>query len=92
MIDVDLGLAKIFQIRERFRLRFEASFTNALNRVNYAPPATDVSNPSTFGVLESALPQGAGGIASGKRLCDSTFEPRDPSLMRAVRRRESPGT
>jgi hypothetical protein len=46
LIDVDLGLAKQFQIKERLRLRFEASFTNALNHSNYAPPATNISNPS----------------------------------------------
>jgi hypothetical protein len=66
MIDVDLGLAKVFQIRERLRLRFEASFTNALNHVNYAPPATNISNPSTFGVLQAVLPQGAGGNRVGQ--------------------------
>jgi len=66
MIDVDLGLAKHFQIKERFRLRFEASFTNALNHVNYAPPATNISNPSTFGILQAVLPQGAGGNRVGQ--------------------------
>jgi hypothetical protein len=66
MIDVDLGLAKVFQIKERLRLRFEASFTNALNHVNYAPPATNIGNPSTFGVLEAALPQGSGGNRVGQ--------------------------
>ncbi|MGA2098282.1 MAG: carboxypeptidase regulatory-like domain-containing protein [Candidatus Acidiferrum sp.] len=66
MIDVDAGVAKNFQITERLRLRFEASFTNVINHTNYAPPATNVSNPSTFGVLESALPQGSGGNRTGQ--------------------------
>jgi len=66
MIDVDAGLAKHFQITERVRLRFEASFTNILNHTNFAPPATNVSNPSNFGVLQSALPQGAGGNRTGQ--------------------------
>jgi hypothetical protein len=66
LIDVDLGLAKQFQIKERLRLRFEASFTNALNHSNYAPPATNISNPSTFGVLQSVLPQGSGGNRVGQ--------------------------
>jgi len=66
MIDVDAGLAKHFQITERLRLRFEASFTNVLNHTNFAPPATNISNPSTFGVLQSALPQGAGGNRTGQ--------------------------
>ncbi|HUA84434.1 MAG TPA: carboxypeptidase regulatory-like domain-containing protein [Bryobacteraceae bacterium] len=66
MIDLDVGLAKQFHIGERARLRFEASFTNVLNHVNYAPPATNVSNPSTFGVLQAALPQGSGGNRVGQ--------------------------
>ena len=66
MIDVDAGLAKRFQVTERLHLRFEASFTNVLNHTNYAPPATNVSNASTFGVLQSALPQGSGGNRTGQ--------------------------
>jgi hypothetical protein len=66
MVNVNLGLAKNFSIREHYRLRFEATFTNALNRLNFAPPQTNVSNPATFGVLESVLPQGAGGNRTGQ--------------------------
>ena len=66
MIDVDAGLAKQFQFGERFHLRFEATFTNVLNHANFAPPATNISNPSTFGVLQSALPQGSGGNRTGQ--------------------------
>jgi hypothetical protein len=66
MIDVDAGLAKSFQLSERYRLRFEATFTNVLNRANFAPPALNVGNPSTFGVLEAALPQGSGGNRTGQ--------------------------
>jgi hypothetical protein len=66
MIDVDTGLAKVFQINERYRLRFEATFTNVLNHTNFAPPALNVGNPSTFGVLQSALPQGYGGNRTGQ--------------------------
>jgi hypothetical protein len=66
MIDVDAGLAKYFQITERLGLRFEASFTNVLNHTNFAPPATNISNPTTFGVLQAARPQGAGGNRTGQ--------------------------
>jgi hypothetical protein len=40
-------------IRENMHLRFEATFTNVLNHTNYAPPATNISNPGTFGILQS---------------------------------------
>ena len=66
MIDVDAGLAKQFQIKEHLRLRFEATFTNVLNHTNFAPPALNVGNPSTFGVLDAALPQGQGGNRTGQ--------------------------
>jgi hypothetical protein len=49
-IAVNAGLSKSFVIREGLRLRFEATFANALNHTNFAPPAVNVSNPSTFGV------------------------------------------
>ena len=65
-IAVNAGLSKIMQLNERFRLRFEATFTNALNHVNFAPPATDVSSPSTFGVLESAQTADYGGNRTGQ--------------------------
>ena len=52
-VAVSAGLAKAMAIHENLRLRFEATFTNVLNHTNYAPPATNVSNPATFGILQS---------------------------------------
>ena len=52
-IAVSLGTAKSFQVGERVKLRFESSFTNVLNHTNFAPPATQIDNPSTFGVLSA---------------------------------------
>jgi len=53
-IAVSAGLSKTFRIRERTRLRFESTFTNVLNHTNFAPPATSISSPETFGILQSA--------------------------------------
>jgi Carboxypeptidase regulatory-like domain len=53
-IAVSAGLAKIIAVRESWRLRFESTFTNVLNRTNYAPPATNISNQASFGVLTAA--------------------------------------
>jgi hypothetical protein len=39
MIDVNSGLAKNVSLHERYKLRFEATFTNVLNRSNFVPPA-----------------------------------------------------
>ena len=65
-VAVSAGLSKIFPVRERLRFRFEATFTNALNHTNFAPPASDVSSPSTFGVLQSAQTAGQGGNRTGQ--------------------------
>jgi Carboxypeptidase regulatory-like domain len=53
-IAVSAGLAKVLAIREAWRLRFESTFTNVLNHTNYAPPATNISSQSSFGVLTAA--------------------------------------
>lgn len=50
---VSLGLAKNFALTEKARLRFESTFTNVLNHTNFAPPATQIDNTSTFGVLSA---------------------------------------
>jgi hypothetical protein len=50
---VSLGVAKTFVITERLHGRFETTFTNVLNHTNFAPPATVVDSPATFGVLSS---------------------------------------
>jgi hypothetical protein len=65
-IAVSAGLSKIFPVRESVRFRFEATFTNVLNHTNFAPPASDISSPSTFGVLQSAQTAGQGGNRTGQ--------------------------
>ncbi len=48
---VSLGLAKTMPLTDRLNLRFESTFTNVLNHTNFAPPATQIDNASTFGQL-----------------------------------------
>ncbi|MFZ0416653.1 MAG: TonB-dependent receptor [Candidatus Sulfotelmatobacter sp.] len=48
-----LGLAKVFHPTERVKVRFESTFTNVLNHTNFAPPATQIDVPATFGVLSA---------------------------------------
>ena len=40
-------------VGEGIRVRFESTFTNVLNHTNFAPPATQIDVPSTFGVLSA---------------------------------------
>jgi hypothetical protein len=65
-IAVNAGLARSVQLREGLRLRFEATFTNVLNHTNFAPPATNISSPSTFGVLQTAQTAEYGGNRTGQ--------------------------
>jgi hypothetical protein len=60
------GLARQIAVHENYKLRFEATFTNVLNHENFAPPSLNVSNPTTFGVLDATLPQGLGGNRTGQ--------------------------
>jgi hypothetical protein len=66
MINVNAGVAKTISLYEHYKLRFEATFTNLFNRSNFAPPQTNISNTSTFGVLTAVLPQGSGGNRTGQ--------------------------
>jgi hypothetical protein len=65
-VAVSAGLSKTFVVRERMRFRFESTFTNVLNHTNFAPPAADISNSSTFGILQSAQSAGQGGNRTGQ--------------------------
>jgi hypothetical protein len=63
---VNGGLAKVQHIHGNLNLRFEATFTNVLNRTNFAPPATDISNPSSFGALTTAESAESAGNRTGQ--------------------------
>jgi Carboxypeptidase regulatory-like domain len=65
-VAVSAGLSKTYAVWENVRLRFESTFTNLLNHTNYAPPASDFSSASTFGVLQSAQTAGQGGNRTGQ--------------------------
>ncbi|MGA7315970.1 MAG: carboxypeptidase regulatory-like domain-containing protein, partial [Silvibacterium sp.] len=50
---VSMGVAKILKVTEGVHVRFESTFTNVLNHTNFAPPATQIDNTATFGVLSA---------------------------------------
>ena len=64
-IAVAAGLAKVFDISVSARLRFESTFTNVINRANYAIPATNISN-SNFGQLTSVQTSNDAGNRTGQ--------------------------
>lgn len=63
---VSLGLAKVYKITESTRIRFESTFTNVLNHTNFLPPATQLDNPQTFGVLSAPQTAESAGNRTGQ--------------------------
>jgi len=63
---VSLGLAKNFALTEKVKLRFESTFTNVLNHTNFAPPATQIDNTTTFGILSAPQTAESAGNRTGQ--------------------------
>lgn len=59
------GVAKVFPIAERLRMRFDATFSNLLNHPNLAPPNM-VVNSSAFGSISSVQPVEGAGARTGQ--------------------------
>jgi hypothetical protein len=68
------GLAREFGLGSRgLRGRVELTCTNILNRTNFAPPATDVTTPATFGKTTSAQTAENAGNRTGQIALRLTF-------------------
>ena len=65
-VAIAAGLSKTFVLGERVRMKFESTFTNLPNHLNYAPPSTDVSSPSTFGKITSVQSSENAGNRTGQ--------------------------
>jgi len=64
-IAVAAGLAKVYNITELVRLRFESTFTNVINHTNYLPPSTNI-NSSNFGQLTQVQTANNAGNRTGQ--------------------------
>jgi hypothetical protein len=47
-------------------VKFESTFTNLLNHLNFAPPSVDVSSPATFGKITSVQSSENAGNRTGQ--------------------------
>ncbi len=69
-INLSLGLAKDFQLTERFKLKFESSFTNLPNHPNFDDPrnnlSENVNGQGTFGQVQASRTGDAGGNRVGQ--------------------------
>jgi hypothetical protein len=72
----DVGLFKNFQIKERFKVRFEVTAVNVWNHPNYNDPTTNITAAGNVGVIS-----GVGGASQ----VSGASSPLDPSGARAFR-------
>jgi hypothetical protein len=66
--EIDTALEKETAITEQLALKFRAEAFNVLNHPTYGDPASDISSPSSFGVITTPLNTGATGIGTPRRL------------------------
>jgi hypothetical protein len=64
-INFSLGLGKSFRLSERFTLKFDSSFTNLPNHVNFNDPGNNLTD-GHFGQVTSARAGDAGGSRVGQ--------------------------
>jgi hypothetical protein len=64
-INFSLGLGKAFRLSERFTLKFDSSFTNLPNHVNFDDPGNNLTD-GHFGQVTSARSGDAGGSRVGQ--------------------------
>lgn len=62
---MNLGLFKSFRTTERSSLRFQATFTNALNHPNFGNPNMNISSPLTVGTIRGLQGRDTAGPRSG---------------------------
>ena len=53
--NTDLSVAKVLPIREPMRLEFRVEFFNLFNHPNFGNPGSNLSTPSSFGVISSTV-------------------------------------
>jgi hypothetical protein len=72
-VTVAAGIAKTVAIGHRAHGRLELTVTNLFNRLNYAPPPTDVGTPATFGKTTSVQTAENAGNRTGQLAFRVTF-------------------
>jgi hypothetical protein len=51
--NLDIAVVRTIRLYERAKLEFRSEFFNLFNTANFANPSSDISNPSTFGVISA---------------------------------------
>ena len=66
--EIDTALEKSTALTERLKLKFRAEAFNLLNHPVYGDPASDISDPASFGVITSELNTSPTGIGSSRKI------------------------
>lgn len=66
--EIDTALEKEMPITERLAVKFRVEAFNLLNHPTYGDPGSDISQPSSFGVITNVLNPGATGIGTPRRI------------------------
>jgi hypothetical protein len=64
-VNFSLGLGKTFRLTERFTMKFDSSFSNVINHVNFDDPGNNITD-GHFGQVTSARSGDAGGSRVGQ--------------------------
>jgi hypothetical protein len=66
--EIDTALEKSTALTERMKLKFRAEAFNLFNHPIYGDPSSDISNPSSFGVITSQLNNNPTGVGSSRKI------------------------
>jgi hypothetical protein len=66
--EIDTALEKTTGLTERLNLKFRAEAFNLFNHPIYGDPASDISDPASFGVITSELNTNPTGLGSSRKL------------------------
>ena len=66
--EIDTALEESMALTERLNLKFRAEAFNLFNHPIYGDPASDISDPASFGVITNQLNTNPTGLGSSRKI------------------------